>query len=81
MDTDADELSDPSEATKLVHVTLSKEEFAQYFQLKPDSMFVEQMFAVADANDDGRVTFREFLDIMVLFTNGSLSVWKMTLEV
>ncbi|XP_076817727.1 dual oxidase 2-like [Clavelina lepadiformis] len=59
------------EAAKLINVGISKEEFAQYLKLKPNSSFVEQMFSVADVDDDGEVSFREFLNIVVLFTKGS----------
>ena len=50
---------------------LSKDEFAEYMKLKPNSMFVEQMFNIADADGSGAISFREFLDIMVLFTKGN----------
>ena len=55
---------------KLVNMKISKQEFAEYLKLKVDSLFVQNMFGVADADDDGMVSFREFLDIVVLFTKG-----------
>jgi len=55
---------------KLINTVISKEEFAEYLKLKTNSSFVENMFAVADTDDDGRISFREFLDIIVLFTKG-----------
>lgn len=39
-------------------------------KLKPNSLFVEQMFNIADVDNSGAISFREFLDIMVLFTKG-----------
>uniref|UniRef100_H2ZL35 NAD(P)H oxidase (H2O2-forming) n=1 Tax=Ciona savignyi TaxID=51511 RepID=H2ZL35_CIOSA len=56
---------------ELVNVTINKSELAEYLKLKEDSVFVERMFTVADANEDGVVSFREFLDIIVLFTKGT----------
>uniref|UniRef100_H2YK35 NAD(P)H oxidase (H2O2-forming) n=1 Tax=Ciona savignyi TaxID=51511 RepID=H2YK35_CIOSA len=65
------EVLNSKEATKFIHIELSKKEFADYFKLKPTSMFVDQMFTTADTDGSGSVSFREFLDIMVLFTKGS----------
>ena len=53
-----------------IDTKISKEEFAEYLKLKPESSFVQQMFSVADVDEDGSVSFREFLDIVVLFTKG-----------
>ena len=66
------EIALSKEARKFIHVELSKEEFADYMKLKPNSMFVEQMFNIADSDQSGAISFREFLDIMVLFTKGKL---------
>ncbi|XP_076805586.1 dual oxidase 2-like isoform X1 [Clavelina lepadiformis] len=65
------DLVNSKEARKFIHVELSKREFAEYLKLKPDSLFVEQMFSTADTDQSGAISFREFLDIMVLFTKGS----------
>ena len=54
----------------LVNTKISKEEFAEYLKLKPESSFIQQMFSVADIDEDGLISFREFLDIVVLFTKG-----------
>ena len=64
------EVASSRDARKFVHVQLSKKEFAEYMKLKPNSSFVEQMFNVADTDGSGAMSFREFLDIMVLFTKG-----------
>jgi len=55
-------------------VELSKKEFAEYLKLKPSSVFVDQMFSIADIDNNGAISFREFLDIMVFFTKGTLFV-------
>lgn len=64
------EIASSRDARKFIHVELSKQEFAEYMNLKPTSSFVEQMFTVADVDHSGAISFREFLDIMVLFTKG-----------
>uniref|UniRef100_H2Z321 NAD(P)H oxidase (H2O2-forming) n=1 Tax=Ciona savignyi TaxID=51511 RepID=H2Z321_CIOSA len=65
------EVLNNKEARKFIHIELSKKEFADYLKLKPTSMFVDQMFTTADTDGSGSISFREFLDIMVLFTKGS----------
>uniref|UniRef100_H2Z325 NAD(P)H oxidase (H2O2-forming) n=1 Tax=Ciona savignyi TaxID=51511 RepID=H2Z325_CIOSA len=64
------EVLNNKEARKFIHIELSKKEFADYLKLKPTSMFVDQMFTTADTDGSGSISFREFLDIMVLFTKG-----------
>ncbi|XP_069480819.1 dual oxidase 1-like [Ambystoma mexicanum] len=50
---------------------LSRTEFADSLGLKPQSMFVESMFSLADEDGNGYLSFREFLDILVIFMKGS----------
>uniref|UniRef100_A0A8C3RPS0 NAD(P)H oxidase (H2O2-forming) n=1 Tax=Chelydra serpentina TaxID=8475 RepID=A0A8C3RPS0_CHESE len=50
---------------------LSRTEFAESLGLKPQSMFVESMFSLADKDGNGYISFREFLDILVVFMKGS----------
>uniref|UniRef100_K7GB35 NAD(P)H oxidase (H2O2-forming) n=1 Tax=Pelodiscus sinensis TaxID=13735 RepID=K7GB35_PELSI len=50
---------------------LSRAEFAESLGLKPQSMFVESMFSLADKDGNGYLSFREFLDILVVFMKGS----------
>lgn len=57
-------------AKKYIYVELTKKEFANQLKLKPNSMFVDQMFEIADVDQNGFISFREFLDIMVLFSKG-----------
>ena len=58
------------EAQKYIHFEITRGEFAELLKLKPDSLFVKQMFNTADIDNSGTISFREFLDIMVLFTKG-----------
>ncbi|XP_078388337.1 dual oxidase 2-like [Cetorhinus maximus] len=50
---------------------LTRVEFADALGLKYDSMFVEQMFLLADKDGNGYLSFREFLDILIIFMKGS----------
>ncbi|XP_058150089.1 dual oxidase 1 [Dasypus novemcinctus] len=50
---------------------LSRAEFAESLGLKSQDMFVESMFSLADKDGNGYLSFREFLDILVVFMKGS----------
>ncbi|XP_030313149.1 dual oxidase 2 [Calypte anna] len=50
---------------------LSRAEFAEALGLKAHSMFVDSMFSLADKDGNGYISFREFLDIFVIFMKGS----------
>ncbi|XP_037358296.1 dual oxidase 2 [Talpa occidentalis] len=50
---------------------LSRAEFAESLGLKPQHMFVESMFSLADKDGNGYLSFREFLDILAVFMKGS----------
>ncbi|XP_011920592.1 PREDICTED: dual oxidase 2 isoform X2 [Cercocebus atys] len=50
---------------------LSRAEFAESLGLKPQDMFVDSMFSLADKDGNGYLSFREFLDILVVFMKGS----------
>ncbi|NXG41576.1 DUOX2 oxidase, partial [Psilopogon haemacephalus] len=50
---------------------LSRAEFAEALGLKAHSTFVDSMFSLADKDGNGYISFREFLDILVIFMKGS----------
>lgn len=50
---------------------LSKREFADSMGMKENTLFVEQMFRMADVDQSGYVTFRELLDLLIIFNKGS----------
>lgn len=54
----------------VMRTSLSKKEFAEALGMKPDSLFVTQMFNCVDKDHDGRISFQEFLDTVVLFSRG-----------
>ncbi|CAN8187861.1 unnamed protein product [Coccothraustes coccothraustes] len=70
---DAGELSFESsqKARESLTCELSRAEFAEALGLKEQSMFVESMFCLADKDGNGYISFREFLDILVVFMKGS----------
>ncbi|NXY16100.1 DUOX2 oxidase, partial [Atrichornis clamosus] len=70
---DAGELSFESsqKARESLTCELSRAEFAEALGLKAHSMFVESMFSLADKDGNGYISFREFLDILVVFMKGS----------
>lgn len=49
---------------------LFQAEFADALALKPDSMFVSQMFNIIDRDHNGYISFRELLYAVLLFTKG-----------
>ncbi|NXO94061.1 DUOX2 oxidase, partial [Certhia brachydactyla] len=70
---DAGELNFESsqKAKESLTCELSRAEFAEALGLKDHSMFVESMFSLADKDGNGYISFREFLDILVVFMKGS----------
>uniref|UniRef100_A0A2P2I0U3 NAD(P)H oxidase (H2O2-forming) n=1 Tax=Hirondellea gigas TaxID=1518452 RepID=A0A2P2I0U3_9CRUS len=55
----------------LMRTSLSKKEFARALGMKPDEIFVRRMFNIVDKDGDGRISFQEFLDTVVLFSKGA----------
>ena len=55
----------------ILECELSREEFADAMSLKKDSLFIDQMFQLIDQDGNGFISFREFLDMIVIFAKGS----------
>ena len=55
----------------ILECELTRTEFADAMSLKKDSLFVDQMFQLIDQDGNGFVSFREFLDMIVIFAKGS----------
>ena len=55
----------------ILECELTRDEFADAMSLKADSLFVDQMFALIDQDGNGFISFREFLDMIVIFAKGS----------
>ncbi|XP_039990207.1 dual oxidase 1 isoform X1 [Xiphias gladius] len=58
-------------AREVLRCELTASEFADALGLKPDSLFVDSMFTLADKDGNGYLSFQEFLDVMVIFMKGS----------
>ncbi|XP_056272810.1 dual oxidase 1 [Pseudoliparis swirei] len=58
-------------AREVLQCELTAAEFADALGLKPDSLFVDSMFTLADKDGNGYLSFQEFLDVMVIFMKGS----------
>eukprot|EP00118_Oscarella_pearsei_P028224 m.1711 g.1711 ORF g.1711 m.1711 type:complete len:1810 (+) comp7753_c0_seq1:180-5609(+) len=57
---------------RVLDCSLTREEFAESMSSNPESLFVDQMFRLADKDGDGAVTFREFLNLIVMFSSGGV---------
>ena len=55
----------------ILECELTQEEFADAMSLKKDSLFVEQMFQLIDEDGNGFISFREFLNMIVIFAKGN----------
>ncbi|XP_071039639.1 dual oxidase 2 [Parasteatoda tepidariorum] len=62
---------DYNQAKDIVKMELTPYEFSEALSLRPDALFVKQMFSLIDADGNGYVSFREFLNVIVIFAKGS----------
>lgn len=69
---DKNEISDIdcNQLKDIVKMELTAYEFAEALSLRPDALFVKQMFALIDADGNGYISFREFLNVIVIFAKG-----------
>lgn len=69
---DAGDMSSVSreKAKEVLRCELTATEFADALGLKPDSLFVDSMFTLADKDGNGYLSFQEFLDVIVIFMKG-----------
>ena len=54
----------------VMRTSLSMKEFASALGMKASDVFVKKMFAIVDKDNDNRISFQEFLDMIVLFSKG-----------
>ncbi|XP_071450360.1 dual oxidase 2-like [Hetaerina americana] len=62
---------DSNEAREVIYTELTVNEFADALSMKPESEFVSKMFTLVDKDKNGFISFREFLDILIVFAKGS----------
>ncbi|CAD6230974.1 GSCOCT00006904001.3-RA-CDS [Cotesia congregata] len=62
--------TDDGEVVTVMRTSLSKSEFASALGMRPDAVFVKKMFNIVDKDKDGRISFQEFLDTVLLFSRG-----------
>ncbi|KAF7270827.1 hypothetical protein GWI33_016234 [Rhynchophorus ferrugineus] len=58
-------------ATKVMDMELTKYEFADALNMNLNSQFVTRMFALVDRDKNGFVSFREFVDLIIMFAEGN----------
>ncbi|GAB1608543.1 dual oxidase isoform X1 [Argonauta hians] len=66
---DLDEITINSKV--MLDFEMSKAEFAEALAMKTDSEFVERMFGLADSGNKNYISFRDFFNIVALFTKGT----------
>jgi len=59
-----------SDVMMVMRTSLSQAEFAGALGMKSDAVFVKRMFHIVDKDQDGKISFQEFLDTVVLFSKG-----------
>lgn len=57
-------------AKEVVYTELTLNEFADALNMKPEAEFVVRMFHLIDKDRNGFVSFREFVDLLIIFAEG-----------
>ncbi|XP_025152426.1 dual oxidase 2 [Harpegnathos saltator] len=58
-------------AKEVIYTELTIIEFAEALSMRPDSEFVKKIFNLVDKDKSGFISFREFVDMLVIFLKGS----------
>ncbi|XP_071953230.1 dual oxidase 2-like [Antedon mediterranea] len=65
-------LTDHSQnARQVLNFRMTRSEFANTFDMLPSSLFVEQMFDLIRNREEETISFRELLDLLVIFAKGN----------
>lgn len=59
-----------AEANDIITCELTRTEFAEALSMKPTATFVVKMFELVDKDNNGYISFREFLDMLIIFAQG-----------
>ncbi|XP_043256112.1 dual oxidase 2-like [Colletes gigas] len=62
---------DSAVAREVVYTELTIIEFSEALSMRSDSEFIKKIFNLADKDKNGFISFREFLDMLIIFLNGS----------
>ncbi|XP_032685960.1 dual oxidase-like isoform X3 [Odontomachus brunneus] len=58
-------------AKEVIYTELTIIEFAEALSMKPEAEFVKKIFNLVDKDKNGFISFREFIDMLVIFLKGS----------
>ncbi|XP_024892800.1 dual oxidase 2-like [Temnothorax curvispinosus] len=62
---------DSTVAREVIYTELTIIEFAEALSMRPDAEFVKKIFHLVDKDRNGFISFREFVDMLVIFLKGS----------
>ncbi|KAK0181298.1 hypothetical protein PV327_003591 [Microctonus hyperodae] len=62
---------DSAVAIEVIYTELTLLEFAEALSMRPDAEFVRKIFNLVDTDKNGFISFREFIDMLVLFLKGT----------
>ncbi|XP_071091375.1 dual oxidase 2-like [Haliotis cracherodii] len=62
---------DDDAANDVIKLKLTRTEFAESLGMQASSIFIRNVFLLADTNNDGFLSFKEFLDLFAVFARGT----------
>ncbi|XP_067665053.1 dual oxidase 1-like [Haliotis asinina] len=62
---------DDDTANDVIKLKLTRTEFAESLGMQASSIFIRNVFLLADTNNDGYLSFKEFLDLFAVFARGT----------
>jgi len=62
---------DSNAAREIIYTELTMSEFAEALSMPAESEFVRKMFALVDKDKNGFISFREFVDMLIIFAKGT----------
>lgn len=61
---------DANSAKEIANMELTLYEFAEVLDMRPEAEFVQKMFHLIDKGKNNFISFREFVDLLIIFANG-----------
>ncbi|PNF15893.1 Dual oxidase 2 [Cryptotermes secundus] len=62
---------DSQAAREIIYTELTRSEFAEALSMPAESEFVRKMFSLVDKDRNGFISFREFVDMLIIFAKGT----------